>query len=46
MQHVRHQRLETHILDAGNKFRGLKVFVCGVTATFTEVIYEVPDNSS
>ena len=43
MQHVRHQRLETHILDSGNEFRRLEVLVCRVTAAFTEVIHEVPD---
>lgn len=45
VQHVRHQRLEAHILDSGNELRGLEVLVCRVTAALTEVIYEVPDRS-
>lgn len=41
MEDVGHERLEAHILDAGDELGGLEVLVGGVAATLAEVVDEV-----
>lgn len=38
MQHIRHERLEPHILNARDEFCRAEIFVCGVAAAFAEVV--------
>ena len=42
VQHVGHERLETHVLDARDEFRRFEVLVGGVTATLAQVVDQVP----
>ena len=41
MQHVRHQRLEPHVLHARNELRRLEVLVRGVASALTKVVHQV-----
>lgn len=41
VQHVRHQRLEPHILYPGDQLGGLEVPVGGISASFARVVDEV-----
>lgn len=45
MQHVRHQRLETHILDSSDELGGFEVLVCRVAATFAKVVHKISNRS-
>jgi hypothetical protein len=41
VQHVRHQRLEPHILHPGDQFGGLEVPIGGISGSFARVVDEV-----
>jgi len=41
VENVWHESLEAHIFDAGYEFSGFEIPVCGVSAAFAEVVYEV-----
>ena len=41
VQDIRHQRLEAHVLDAGDVLRALKVLVGAIGAAFARVVDEV-----
>lgn len=42
MQHIRHERLEPHVLHARDELRRAEIFVCRVAVAFAEVVDEVP----
>lgn len=41
VQHVRHQRLEPHILDPGDQLGGFEVPIGGISGSFARVVDEV-----
>ena len=42
---VGHERLETHVLDAGDKLGRLEVLVGRVTTTLAQIVNEVPNRN-
>lgn len=44
VQNIRHQSLETHVLDAGNVLCTFEVLACTIGTTFSCVVYQIFGN--